>query len=217
MRRRKERGGGGGGEGERWIRVAELASEFFSRFARERAVSSARVGGPANNAGLVFLNPRRGISETRAAPSSPGPSRSERNRRVTSALAASGSRVPFSFYFLFNRRATHPGENGLTVPYGSREIRGRGPEGEIGDPSNELSRLSERDGRPERAARNTARIERGREGEEHWILWPLCCRWLGNRRRFGTDSRVGSSTGLVPPSRELKNSSVGGMYICGGD
>lgn len=62
-KRAKKAGGGGrkrrcegtgeteGGEG------FSIASEFFSRL-RERSFVGGRVGGPANNAGLVFLNPR---------------------------------------------------------------------------------------------------------------------------------------------------------------
>jgi len=91
------------------------------------------VGGPANNAGLVFLNPRGSIGAS--LPRFGAHSAIAEETSALIAAATSGSHVPFSFYFLFIRRAARPGENGLTVPCGCM-VGWRGRE----DPPNELSR-----------------------------------------------------------------------------
>lgn len=230
-----KRAGGGGGGGRGGGYTFSNASEFFSRFARERAVSSACVGGPANNAGLVFLNPRRGIlAVSLPLPSClflcPGPARrsfhrpSER-RRVISALTAaaatataaaaatSGSRVPFSFYFLFIRRTARPGENGLTVPRMRGEGEGGmgrrwGGEGRGGDPPNELSRLLKRG--PRRAAVRPRIEERERKRGKKKVTpgslpWPAARCVVGwviedaLRRIRKSDHQLSLPLVLLPP------------------
>lgn len=102
------------------------ASEFFSRFARERrfcrhAWADRRI----TRRSCIFKPSRRHRRVSpRARPALVQRSFGEDRRGIARSLLPSrrrrrrwraGANVPFSFYFLFIRRAARPGENGLTV------------------------------------------------------------------------------------------------------
>lgn len=176
------------GRRRRRVRVPEPRERILLTVRERAPFLPARVGGPANNAGLVFLNPRGGIGASRSVASLPRPCParpalvrpSKRNRQVTSALAtttttavaASGSHVPFSFYFLFIRRAARPGENGLTVPRGCAEGRRRG------------RRSSEWIIEASGAGRETVNDPALRQDQGKRNARYRCCCWLDNRGSF---------------------------------
>lgn len=128
-------------------------------------------------------------------------------------MVASGSRVPFSFYFLFIRRAARPGENGLTVPCGC--ANGREDKGECrrmnyrGFWRAGLSSLSLFSGK-----RASGRQDR-REKETPSIAVVVVVARLGNRRSSATGSK-NLDHPLGPSAvRELEDPHVKGTLWAG--
>lgn len=147
VREEKEEQRGTGGEGRRreerreeaGVQVPERERILLTVRERARGVSSACVGGPANNAGLVFLNPR-GEGHRGAVSSGQGGGGGWSGH----FCPRGGEREPRTFLFLL---PPYPGVQHARAKTVSRSpacARERGRRGRGPDLPNELSRLLER-------------------------------------------------------------------------